>query len=243
MSRSLLALVGVSLSLTSLRADEEAQKVLDRAIAAHGGTSALEQLTRMVRSTTGVMIANQQELACTTQTFFDLPGRVRNEVELTAEKRKLVFVVAGEMGWLVTGGVAQAMSAPALQEAKAFMYTQYVGSLVPLREAKKFTLKSIPGIKVQGKETVGLLVTRKDHDDVRLFFDKSTGLLAQLQIRTAVVGLVQARDFLFGEYKDFSGAKLPTQYLEKINGQKVIEFKTMKYTFPTKVDDRQFGKP
>lgn len=243
MSRSLLALVGVFLSLTSLRADEEAQKVLDRAIAAHGGATALERVPRMIRSSSGMAYGNRQENACTTELYCDLPHRSRLEMELTAQKLKLLVVVTPTKGWNVTGGLTQEMAPSQLQEVQAEVYTYYLVSLVPLRDAKVFTLKSIPGIKVQGTETAGILVSKKGQDDVRMFFDKSTGYLVQLQRRASAAGLVRTKDYVFADFKEFDGVKMATSYSEKINGQKTIDLKGAKYRFPSKPDDKQFGQP
>ena len=59
-----------------------------------------------------------------------------------------------------------------------------VVKLTPLVKDKGYELSLIGESKVEDKPAVGVLVKSKDHNDVSLFFDKETGLLAKLEHRT-----------------------------------------------------------
>jgi len=244
-SRTLTVLLGVGLVLAPARADDEAMKILDRAISAHGGSTALERMPTMVRSQSGTLVLNGMKLPFSSTLNCDLPDRYRLDVELGPQKTRVNIIVIRERGWEVNGGVALDMGKDRHQEALKEGYALYLTSLVPIRQSKNnFTLKKIPDIKGHGgKPAAGLLVSQKGQDDVRMYFDKESGLLVQMERRGSLAGLVTTKDYIFADFKEFRGVKLPAHHIERFNGQEYMESKNCTYTFPSRADERLFAKP
>jgi hypothetical protein len=222
---------------------DEAEKVVDRAIRAHGGLDALNKVSHAVRSMTGTLTFNGQEMNFSQDVTLDLPERYRLEMELGAEKRKLLVIVAGDKGWRVVGGSTQEMTPDFLNEAREEGHVVYLSSLVPLRRDRGVTLKLLPEGKVQGKPADVVQVSFKDRADAQLFFDRDSGMLVKISRKTAIGGLRAERDYTFGEFRDFSGVRLPTRWQEFINGMKQLDGKVSYYKFQSRADDRQFAKP
>jgi len=224
---------------------EAARMLILAAISAHGGTTALERVPTMIRtgSGTGVSPYTSKEDTCSQTVYFDLPYRVRAELDFGAEKRRFTVVLNATHGWVVAGGMTQEASPTDFQGLQAENYSIFLTALVPIRDDRDFTLKTVPGIDTWGKKTDGVSVSRKDRQEVRLYFDKESGLLVRTRRHGSNAGLVNTRDLLLGEHKEFRGAKLATHLLEEINGQKSMELKDVKYTFPAAPDARLFEKP
>ena len=51
------------------------------------------------------------------------------------------------------------------------------------------------------------------------------------------------KEYLYGDYKDFDGVKLPTKLTENVNGKKFTEITGATYKLLKSVDDATFGKP
>src|SRR5437667_1520146 len=71
-----------------------------------------------------------------------------------------------------------------LQELQDEAFSNYIETVLPLLKDRQLTVKLIGEEKVDGKAAVGVKVSAKDRKDIKLFFDKESGLLAKLQRRT-----------------------------------------------------------
>jgi hypothetical protein len=222
--------------------DEEALKTLNRAIEAHGGVRALEQVAKMVRVTSGVVVQGGKESAFNSTLTCDLPDRYRYDFEVGAEKTRIAWIVLKDRGYLVNGGMTQEMDPRFHEEQRQEGYVIYLTTLLPLRD-KAYTLQALPEEKVRGNPAAVVRASKKGQEEARLYFDKSSGLLVQIARRSSVAGLVNSREYLYGEFKDFDGVKLPTHHVEQINGQRGVEAKSSTYTLPAQVDEKQFARP
>lgn len=81
-------------------------------------------------------------------------------------------------------------------------YLVWVWTLAPLiDEGSK--LAPLPEIKVNEMPCAGIQLSRKDRPDIDLYFDKTTGLLAQIDWRTYHIH--------FSDWKEVDGFKYPSQ--------------------------------
>jgi len=92
-------------------------------------------------------------------------------------------------------------------------------------------LAPIDGEKVNGKETVGVKVAMKDKPEIRLFFEKGSGLL----VKTAHKAKAQEQGFeevdevhMVQKYQDVEGAKFPAEIVITRNGEKYMQVKYTK---------------
>jgi hypothetical protein len=238
-----LVLVAACLAAAPALGADDAEKVIDQAIKAHGGADALSKVHRCTRSMTGTMILNGMDLNFTQDLTMDLPDRYRLETELGSDKRKLIIIVTADKGWRVAGGTTQEISPEVLSEAREEGHVIYLSSLVPLRRDKGYTLKLLADTKVQGKPASVVKVSVKGKADAQLYFDKESGLLVKISRKTAIAGLLAQREYIFADHKTYSGATLPTRWQELINGARYLDGKVSSYSFTSSPDDKLFAKP
>ena len=234
-----LALPGL---VGQVRADDRAKALtmLDGAIRAHGGEQALTRAQTVVLNVTGKLSLGG-EVPFTGETTFSLPGRARQILNLN-KNGQVVMVLNGDRGWSTAGGMVGELGKDGLEKLREEVYVEWLATLVPLKK-EGFELTLVPDKTVEGKPAAGIKVAHKGHGDVRLYFDKATGLLVQIERQSKEAGIPIPKEYVFGGYKDFDGVKLPTTRIERLEGKKIAEVTSTTYKFPTKVEDSTFGRP
>jgi hypothetical protein len=220
---------------------EAALAVIDRALAAHGAEQALAKFRNDMRKATGTLYVAERQVQFTTEVALSLPDKMRHVIDLDKGTR-VVTVVNGERGWQFRGGAVVELGKESLAEWREGLYLWWVGSLVPLKK-EGFDLAPIPEAQINGKPAVGVKVASKGRPDVKLYFDKGSGLLVKLATRVSLAGETVDKEILFSDYKDFDGVKLYTSLLETRDGKKESELRGMTHAVPAKVDESLFGKP
>jgi hypothetical protein len=240
MNRNLLSLMLLGSIMPSASA-EEPRALIDRAIRAHGGESALRKATLLVRSGTGVLSYFGKELPFADELIVDLPDRLRLGVTLEGQPKQL-WVINGTMGWQSIAGATSNLPRGRLDELREEAFVQWAATLLPLRR-EQFTLTASREAKVQDRPVAVVKATAKGHGDLLLSFDKETGLLVQLARRAREGGVEVDKEYLYAAHRDFDGVKLPTSIIETLNGKKFSELSSVKYQFLRSRDDTLFGKP
>jgi hypothetical protein len=169
-----------------------------------------------------------------------LPDRCRMVLELGSNR--IVLVLTRDKGWMQAGGVTQEMTKASFTERREELYVWWLQSLTPLAKAD-YELKPLADAKVNGQDTAVIKVSRKDYPDVRLFFDKKSGLLLKLARRATEAGLSISKEYYYSDYKDQDGVKLPSKEIITINGNKLTEVTFSKYKLLTRIDESTFAKP
>lgn len=243
-ARWLILAGGLILALAARAgAQASAEAMVDKAIQAHGGAAALERARVVVRTSSGTITVNAMDTPFTSELTTDLPDRYRLSVQLGPQKTALLTVINGKKGWHVNGGMTLEMSPDGVAEAREEGYVLHASSLVPLRNDKGCTLKVMPEEKHQGKAVTVVKASVKGRDDILFSFDKETNLLMKMSRKTAFGGLTADKEYVFDNYKEFNGAKLPTRMQELLNGRKYMDSTIGSYRFLQKADDRDFAKP
>ena len=233
----------VAAAATARAADRDAAlAVIDRAIRAQGGADALSRARVVSRTTSGFVMQGGKQVPFAGTTLLRLPDQVR--LALTLDKRfPIVTVVNGDKGWqLPPGGSVTELTREHLREIREEAYVWWLTTLVPLRK-ESFTLTPLPDIKVNGEPAAGVKVASPGHSDVRLYFDKRTGLLARLERRASEVGVLVDKEYLYTDYKTFDGVKLPTKETVNLSGKKWQEAVTESCKFLTHIDEKEFSRP
>lgn len=170
-------------------------------------------------------------------------------VEATVEIQGMTFNfyqgIDGDKGWQKMQNKVADMDKETLAETKKQMYAHDVMTLLPLKD-KVTTLMSLGEAKVGEQAAVGILVARKDHRDVSLFFDKKTGLLLKSETRTKDVqggGQEYTVESVFGDYKEVEGVQYAQKVTVKRDGKLFIEGENTEVTVQEKIDAATFAKP
>ncbi|HEY7156659.1 MAG TPA: hypothetical protein VH575_22005 [Gemmataceae bacterium] len=236
-----LALLGAA-APTSGWADDRATAlaVVEQAIKAHGGAEALNKMHKRSRSGEGV-IRLGGEAPFKTEETVHFPDRCR--MSLDVERARLIVVLNGDKGWMLTGdGTAQEMNKQTLSERREELYVWWLMTLTPLLK-DGFELKPLADAKVNDREAAVVKVSRKGRSDLRLYFDKKSGLLVKIARRATEAGVALNKEYLYSDHKDFDGAKMPGKEVITMNGSKLSEVKFTRCKALDRVEDKTFDKP
>src|SRR5262245_49232832 len=116
-------------------------------------------------------------------------------------------------------------------------------TLVPLKKDTGNQFSLLPEIKVHDAQAVGILIKNKAHVDLKLYFDKNTGLLVKIQRHAKEGGVDVDKEYLYNDHKEVDGVKMPFKTVEIVNGKKFTELHTSSFKFPNKIDDALFKQP
>jgi hypothetical protein len=237
----------LSCLLSSARADEPnaAVKIIDTAIQAHGGLEALTKAQKMTRKATGTMSFFGQDVPFADELTLQLPERSRWTLEGGPEGQKVRFIVVcrGDKAWQSTQGKTTEATKDRLEEIQDEIYVLWIANLASLKTEKGFSFFTLPDSKVDGRDAYSVLVSRQGRGDLRLSFDKASGLLVRIERKAKQAGVPVDKEYLYTDYRTVGGVKLPCKYLEQANGKKVVDVGTMNYEFLSRIDDSVFEKP
>jgi outer membrane lipoprotein-sorting protein len=221
--------------------EKEAKEILERAIKAHGGSSALARAARCKRTDTGTVVIQGRQVPFVSQVAFDVPQRLRWAMEVD-KNIKTVMVLDGDKAYQNDGGVTRTLEAPSLKEVREEAYIHWIITLAPLTKSE-FTLSALEKTKVGKDAVVGIKVSRKGYPDVSLYFLEKGGLLVKAEWRGQLARLEVDKERLYSAHKAFDGVKVHTKETALFNGKKFNEFTISNVSFPEKLDDKTFAKP
>jgi hypothetical protein len=222
-----------------------ARAIVDAAIKAHGGPEKLAKTALMTRQAKGVMSLFGQEVPFTDELILQLPERWRWTLDAgeAGQKSRLLLVVNGDKGWRSSGGAVMDVGKERLEELREEAYVIWLSTLLPFAKDNSFSLTPLPDIEVDGRPAAGVNVAHKGHTDVKLYFDKRTGLLVKIARRGKEAGLALDKEYVYSAHKSFEGVELPTKYVELANGKKYVEVEEISYKFLPSVNDSTFAQP
>jgi len=249
-SRTLTPLLAVALLATTsgLRAADEPKDIIARAIKAQGGEEVLLKYKGARAQSKGkIVLPGVGEVSFTQNTSTMLPDKLKDNLELDVAGMTITVatLVNGDKLSIEAAGKQVEITDDIKKSLKAAQHMMQVARLVPLARDKDYTLSVFGEEKVEGKDTIGVLVSAKDKQDITLFFDKKSGLLTKLQQRAPEPGtgkeITEERIIL--EYqKDTSGLHVPKKILVKHDGKKFLEADVVEVTPLEKIDESEFKK-
>jgi hypothetical protein len=253
MRKTRCAVCVVSLLLGAVRAvqsgDEgNARAIIDKAIKASGGEANLSKQKAFIIKGTGTFYGLGEGLPFTGEWSMRLPNQMRATIESKANGQafRMVRVLNADKGWIkINDDVANAMSKDELDEEREELYGDLVATLVPLKD-KAFKLGALGEVKVEGRDAVGVRVSRKDHRDVSLFFDKDSGLLVRTENRVKDVengGKELTQEALMSDFRTVEGVKHAMKTLIKRDGKRFVEVEWTDFRLVDKLDDSVFAMP
>jgi hypothetical protein len=246
MRTTLATLLALGLAAGPLAAADRdaALAVVEQAIKAHGGADALTRAQTAVRTSTGTMFLFGKDLTFSDEMTWQLPDRFRLALDVGTgqDRTHLTMVVNPDKGWQMTGGMVMDLGPDRLEELRDEAYVLWLTTLTPLRK-DGFELTPLPEAKAGSRSAAVVKVASKGHADVRLFFDKDTGLLIKAERRAREAGVMVDKEYLYSDHKDFDGVKLPTKLQELINGKRFTDLANVSYKFPRSVNDAVFARP
>jgi hypothetical protein len=227
-------------------ADDNIKAVIEKAIKAHGGEQNLSKYQALEQKVKGSVSFQGMELQVSGSLVAQFPDKVREELnlEIMGQNITIVHVFDGKLGWESAMGNTRELGGDELNEMKGNMFENYLGNLVPLLKDKNLTVTLIGDDKVDDKQVIGLKVSAKDQKDIKLYFDKDSGMLLKTERKTLDPSKMEVNsETFYSDYKDFNGVKQPMKQVTKHDGTKFLDLNVTDCKVLEKVDDSNFAKP
>jgi hypothetical protein len=249
---SAIALLAGLALVVPVRADDDAKKVIDKAVKAMGGAEALSK-----NKDKGVIIKGKMHITTmgleldATMEMTASPGKnpkFRQDIQLSVMGMDINQVVGfnGKEMWIaVNGKVVQTRDKKEdLALLEEMLWAEEAGGLVLLND-KSVETSIIGESKIGDLPVIGLRVSKKGHKDVNLYFEKESGLLKKAQYRTIdfATGSEVEQERITDEYKEVDGLKRPNKISIVNDGKKIVEMEINEIKYVDTVGDDVFTKP
>jgi hypothetical protein len=244
MSKSVCAGVAFGLLLVLTGAgqadDKDCRAIIEKAIKATGGEKELAKYQAMTFKEKGTYYGEGTPQPYTGKYAIVLPDRFRMEIE-----GAFTLVLDGNKGWISHGGQTQDLNKEQLAEQKESQYAGWVSTLLPLVKDKSFQLTPLGESKVGDRTVVGIKISHPGHQDVQVYFDKDSGVLAKTiyHAKNWRTGKETEMASTYGDYKPFDGVKFPTKMDTKRDGKQYVEAQVEDVKPLEKPDAKLFAKP
>ncbi len=252
--RTFAYVLGAALLLAPARpaaAQETPRATVERAIKAHGGTERLSQVRADKVRVKGTLIAAGKPAPFTAETMVQLPAQYKSVIEVIVEGRKRVLshLVNGDKVVVTIDGQPQKVDPAALAEVRETMMLDQAVRLVPLLADRNFNLAPLGEEKVNDRTVVGVKVTSRGRKELRMYFDKETGLLIKTEHPLDAPGQAGAarkevrQEEFYSEFKDIEGFRRPTKMVVLRDGRKLMEAELVDVKYFAHIDNAEFEKP
>jgi hypothetical protein len=181
----LLILLVVLIALPGpLRADDTPRTVIERAVKAQGIPMGPDDPQGSFTKIKGrVHVADGATF--TAEGFQQEPRRFKLVLDLDIEgsRATLIEVRNGSKAWVHINEQTTELGEKRLGALDRSSYVDHVAGLAPLLKEPGYTLTALGESKLEERTVVGILVASKGRPDVRLYFDKASGLLVKSAYR------------------------------------------------------------
>src|SRR5262249_13783289 len=149
------------------------------------------------RTGSGVMYLPDKMMPFKDEWAGQLPDRFRANIDMGAEQERvrMVFVINGDKGWQNTGGATMALPKERVDELREEAFVTYLTTLLPLKK-DNVDLGVVGDANVNGQPASGIKAGVRGHNDVQLFFDKTSGLLTKVERKSRELGLPITKESL-----------------------------------------------
>ena len=211
---------------------QPAEQLLDKYLAAVGGSAALEKISSRVEK--GKITAMAREMSI--EVYAKAPDKRISIMHMPNGESITAF--DGKQGWLSTAGHPHLMSAAENDAARIDADLRFASHLKSLY--KKFVVA--PGEKIDGHDTYLVIGRSEGQPPLRLYLDKDSGLLLRL-VRYAETPLGRNPTQIdYADYRDADGVKTPFRWtLSRPGNRFAIQIDQLQQNVP--VEDAKFTAP
>jgi len=244
--RSSSTVAAVFLFAALARAQDDPRALVERAVRAQGGEARLAKSRAGQTRVKGTLFL-QADVPFTKEVLYQLPDQIKDVLTAEVEGQKLTVttVFNGEKGWISRNGKTELLADPALlTELRESAYLVEVCRLLPLRD-RAFQLTDLGEAKVEDRPAQAVQVSLRGRRDVRLFFDRDTGLLVKTERK--VVPPKTRREAVeerfLGDFKVIDGLRSPTRLRVAVDGKTTVDAEVVGVRFLERLDPEQFARP
>jgi hypothetical protein len=231
-----------------LYGQEGVRTIIEKAIQAQGGEKQVDQLRIMRVKVEGKIDVSPElkDLPFVIEDTWQMPGQYKTVLRIQLQKGMAyahTLVIDGDKGWTMVNGKISDSSEEELAELRDQKQGEDLDRLGFLND-KGRELSVLDEVKIEGKPAVGVVVKTKGHRDVKLYFDKSSGLLVKRERRIAGdAGKETLQEVFFSDYQEKDGLKHYRKISALQDGKKLLEGTVTEIEFFDKLDPKVFAKP
>lgn len=248
MRRFAVGLLVLGLNLTfvqATRADDDAAKIIDKAVKAHFPKGLDTKNTAVRTKSKGIIHVMGLDLEFTNEVAVQAPKFKESvELEVMGNKVSVVSVFNGKDAWIRAGGNEIPVNDDILNEFKDAAYIMEIMQGVFAKD-KNLKLSTVGEAKIKDKPAVGVKLSREGKKDITIYFDKSTGLIAKVEMRKKdpMAGQEVNEERFILEYQDINGRKVAKKIEIKRDDKPYMEAEITGAEVLEKIDDSEFAKP
>lgn len=173
---------GLQTGLLAQQSTAAPRALVDKAIESMGGIKAQEAIRATHVRIKGKFFDYDMNSRFKGEIFTQLPKQYR----LTWDSEggppiSFVDVLNGDKAWSKQNGELEEVKGLLLVDMQHSAYVDYVATLLPLVSDGNLALASTPGKQVEGKAADGVIVRKQGMPDVKLFFDRETHYLVEVE--------------------------------------------------------------
>jgi hypothetical protein len=222
------------------------ERVISRAVAAHGGKEKIQQLLAYRLTARGVTKLGTEELFDCTCEFVCKVEKTKKVLTVSAKgfTHQIVTVFNGTNAWRKVDSQLENLGKDGVADNTRDAYEAHVAQLYTLIEGdNRPKLEAIDDATIDGSPAYGILVRSEGQRDIRLYFDMKSLLL----VKTARVDNDEGKQILvehfLSDYRDHDGLKLPFKKLIQLDGKFGSKVEVVRFDFSTAIEDSEFNKP
>lgn len=246
-------MLGVAVALVAAGAavaDDKAEAVIKKAIQAQGGADVLNKYTAAKVHVKGEMNLQGTDVPFEADMAY-APGKFKMVLQMEAMGQKVTItqVMNGDKGkrTVAVGDKVVQSAQVEKDEVQQAVAGRQAQRLTPLLDPKLFTLKAADDEDVNGKKAAVVLATPKGSDkEMKLYFDKSSGLLVKSAHKGKGPGSGEDRPEVYQEsyvsdYKKVNGLQVPGKIEIHNDGKKFMTGTMSDHKVEEKLDEKEFA--
>jgi len=242
-SGCMLVAAGLVWATEPLSPSSEPRAIVERAIEAAGGKAHLESLSAFHAVTTGRSAAGDQ---LRQEAFHQLPDRLKQlQRIIRADTVKETSIgLTGQSGWIQANGRSAPLSPALLEPLLEAANLVRAVRLTPLL-TDAYRLTTLPAAQIDHRPVVGVCAAAANRHDLKLYFDRQTGLLAKVehQVKDPLSGQESTEERYMRDYQKANGILAARQIVVERNGQPYMDAKVEKIEYLPQLDDSVFRQP
>lgn len=217
-----------------------------KAIEAHGGEKILTKYQSGSSKYKGTMHILGQKADVVAENFLQKPDKFRSAMTLDfgGKSFDLITVFDGKKLWVnVAGNTKEIDDEKTVNDTRESLLVEGGGLVEILKDP--YVLSAIGDVKVKGKDTFGIRVSKKGQRDISYYFDKKTHLVAKTETRSydSMSGQEVTQEKFITEYQDKDGFKIGKRVEILKDGQEFMEIEITEIRMVEKLDESLFARP
>lgn len=226
------------------------QKILEKAFEAAGGKANLQKYKAATLTGKGIIFnLGEGDLPLTMELNYSGPSMFRSAVftKVMDQSLKIITVVNGEKGWAKENeGEAKLLGKEELESEKSDFHAYWLTRLTPLIGNHDYKISPLGEKKIKNKSTLGVQISKAGFRDAKLFFDKNTWLLVQMETKgkdSPPSKKEVTRTIYFSNYQRTRGIQIPMREEMAQDGKTLLEVTYTGVQLVEKLDVGLFSQP